>query len=63
VYENLTGPTDTTVDTQVIQEEIAKQTRMTATGLNIVVSEGAWINVKSDDVVIRCNISGYYVDA
>lgn len=62
VFENLTGPTDGTVNTQIIQEEIAKQTRMTATGLNILVSRGAWVNVKSDDVIVRCNIAGYYVD-
>jgi hypothetical protein len=61
IYENGTGPTDGTVETQIIQEEIAKQTRMVATGLNIVVQEGKWVNVKSDDVIVRCNISGYYV--
>jgi hypothetical protein len=63
VFENTVGPTDGTVSKQIIQEEIAKQTRMTATGLNIAVSEGAWVNVKSDDVIVRCNIAGYYVDA
>jgi hypothetical protein len=62
VFENLSGPTDGTINTEIIQEEIAKQTRMTATGLNIIVSRGAWVNVKSDDVIVRCNIAGYYVD-
>jgi hypothetical protein len=63
VFENTTGPTNGTVTKQIIQEEIAKQTRMTATGLNIIVTEGAWVNVKSDDVVVRCNIAGYYVES
>ena len=63
VYENDIGPTDGTVTKQIIQEEIAKQTRMTAIGLNIEVGEGQWVNVKSDDVIVRCNIAGYYVDA
>ena len=63
VYESSVGPVDGTITKQIIQEEIAKQTRMTAIGLNIEVGEGRWINVKSDDVVIRCNIAGYYVDA
>jgi hypothetical protein len=63
VFENETGPTDGTVTKQIIQEEIAKQTRMTATGLNIIVTEGRWVNVKSDDVIVRCNIAGYYIDA
>ena len=63
VFENTIGPTDGTVSKQIIQEEIGKQTRMTATGLNIIVSQGAWVNVKADDVIVRCNIAGYYVDA
>jgi phosphomannomutase len=63
VYESDVGPTDGTIETQIIQEEIAKQTRMTATGLHIEVNQGKWVNVKSDDVIVRCNIAGYYVDA
>jgi hypothetical protein len=63
VYENDTGPTQTTITTEIIQEEIAKQTRMVATGLHIEVAEGRWVNVKSDDVIVRCNIAGYYVSA
>jgi hypothetical protein len=63
VFENTIGPTDGTISNQIIQEEIAKQTRMTATGLNIEVTKGSWVNVKSDDVIVRCNIAGYYVDA
>jgi hypothetical protein len=61
VFENETSGTDGTITKQIIQEEIAKQTRMTATGLNIEVGEGRWVNVKSDDVIVRCNIAGYYV--
>jgi len=63
LYENSIGPTSATVETQIIQEEIAKQTRMTATGLHIKVSQGVWVNVKSDDVIVRANIAGYYVKA
>ena len=63
VFESTTGPTDGTIDVQIIQEEMAKQTRMNTTPLNIVVTEGSWVNVKADDVIVRCNISGYYVDA
>ena len=62
VFENSVGPTDGTVTRQILQEEIAKQTRMVATGLNIITQPGRWINVKSDDVIVRCNIAGYYVD-
>ena len=63
IYENGIGPVDTTQDKVIITEEIAKQTRMTATGLNIEVNEGKWINVVSDDVIVRCNIAGYFVGA
>jgi hypothetical protein len=63
IYENGVSGTDTTQDAVVITEEIAKQTRMVATGLNIVVPEGKWVNVTSDDVIVRVNIAGYYVAA
>ena len=63
IFENGIGPTGTAVEKVIITEEIAKQTRMTATGLNIEVTEGKWINVVSDDVIVRCNIAGYFVGA
>tara|TARA_R110000796_G_scaffold251188_2_gene382029 strand:+ start:279 stop:695 length:417 start_codon:yes stop_codon:yes gene_type:complete len=63
IYESDIGPVDTVIETEIIQEEIAKQTRLTATGLHIEVNQGKWVNVKSDDVIVRCNIAGYYVDA
>lgn len=62
IFENSVGPTDGTVTKQIIQEEIAKQTRMVATGLYIIVNAGRWINIKSDDVIVRANVAGYYVD-
>jgi hypothetical protein len=61
VYENNISGTDTTQQKVIITEEIAKQTRMVATGLNIEVTEGRWVNIVSDDVIVRCNIGGYYV--
>ena len=63
IYENNTSGTDTVQETVIITEEIAKQTRMQLTGLNILVSPGKWVNVVSDDVIVRCNISGYYINA
>jgi hypothetical protein len=61
VFENVTSGTDGTINREIIQEELAKQTRLTLTGLNIIVSEGSWVNVKTDDATVRCNISGFYV--
>jgi len=57
------GPTSATIVKSIYEDEIAKQTRATLTGLNIIVSEGVWINVKSDDVIVRANIAGYFIDA
>jgi hypothetical protein len=62
IFENGTGPTDGTITRQIIQEEIGRQQRMVATGLNIIIQPGRWINVKASDVIVRCNIAGYYVD-
>jgi len=62
VYENSIGPTSATVTKTIYTDEIAKQTRAVLTGLNIIVTEARWVNVKSDDVIVRCNIAGYYVE-
>jgi ABC-type molybdate transport system permease subunit len=61
VYENTTGPTDTTITKLIYADEIAKQTRAVLTGLNIIVTVGSWVNVVSDDVQVRANIAGYYI--
>tara|TARA_R110000796_G_scaffold99871_1_gene208287 strand:- start:2789 stop:3211 length:423 start_codon:yes stop_codon:yes gene_type:complete len=63
VFENTLGPTSATITKEIYQDEIAKQTRATIPDLNILVTQGSWVNVKSDDVIVRANISGYYVDA
>jgi hypothetical protein len=61
LFENDIGPTDGTVDTQIYQDEIAKQTRAVLTGLYIAVPAGKWVNVKADDVNVRANIAGFYI--
>jgi hypothetical protein len=58
-----TGPTVSTITTSILEDEIAKSTTRVLTGLNIIVTEGVWVNVKTDDNNVRANISGYYVDA
>lgn len=63
LFENSTGPTNGTVTTQIYQDEIAKQTRAVLVGLNIIVSEGVWVNLKADDTIVRANIGGYYIEA
>ena len=63
IFESTTGPTGATVDVQIIQQEMIKQSALAIPDLNILVAEGSWVNLKSDDVIVRCNISGYYVKA
>ena len=55
--------TSASVVTQIYQDDVSKQGRAILTGLNIIVSEGLWVNVKSDDVIVRANIGGYYADS
>jgi hypothetical protein len=55
--------TTATVSTLIYEDEVAKQTRAVLTGLNIIVSEGVWVNVVADDVIVRANVAGYYIDA
>jgi hypothetical protein len=62
IYEAL-SPSTTTVTREIYQDEVAKQTRASLIGLNVlIVDEGRWINFKTDDASVRCNLAGYYID-
>lgn len=61
LYESDISGTDSIIETEIYQDEIARQTRAILTGVYIATSPGRWINVKSDDVQIRANVSGFYV--
>ena len=43
--------------------EIPKKTSLTLTGLNIIVTEGRWVNVKTDDDDVFATVAGYFVTA
>ena len=60
VYE-ANGPTTTTADRTIICTEMLKQTSRDLTGLNLVVTAGKWVNVKTDDNTIFASLLGYYV--
>lgn len=62
VYE-ATSATSTTIITSIMALEMLKQTARDLTGLNLLVSEGKWVNLKTDDNTIFGTIMGYYVDA
>jgi len=62
IYE-ATASDSTTVSTLIYQDGLIRQTRAVITGLNLITSEGVWINGKTDDDDIIANVMGYYVDA
>jgi len=51
-----------TEDTVIIEQEMLKQSTLSLTGLNIIISEGKWVNIKTNDATIFANIGGYYID-
>jgi len=60
VYE-ATSATETTVSKAVLDIEMLKQTSRDLTGLNLIISEGKWLNIKTDDNTIFATVMGYYV--
>lgn len=54
----------TTIDTQILQFDMPKNTSKILTSLNfITIGEGKFINAKSDDSNILLTISGFFVPA
>lgn len=51
------------VDETIFNNEIPRRGDLPLTGLNIEVSSGAWVNIKTSSETIFINIGGYYVDA
>ena len=63
VYE-AEAPDTITVSTSIYTDEILKLDRVVLTGLNVlIVTEGRWINVKTNDNTVRASIAGYYIAA
>lgn len=50
----------TTIFKSVLSTEMPQKTTRDLTGLNLKVSEGKWLNVKTDDDDIFCTVFGYY---
>jgi len=55
--------TSNTQDKVVFTTEILKQSSLVLTGLNIMVSEGKWLNGTTDDNTALFNVAGYFVAA
>jgi hypothetical protein len=62
VYE-ADSSTSTTITKTILDIEMVKQTARDMTGLNLIVTEGKWVNIKTDDATIFASVMGYYVRA
>ena len=62
LYESDQSAVTTVVNT-VFKTEIPKVRDRVLTGLNVKVSQGKWLNAKTNDNNIFVNVAGYYVDA
>ena len=51
-----------TIDKQLFQFDMPKQTDKVLIGLNIITTEGVFINGKTDDNNVLVSIGGYFVD-
>jgi len=60
LYE-ATGSDVTTVSKAILCTEMVKQTTLSMTGLNLIVTEGRWLNIKTNDNTIFATVMGYYV--
>ena len=60
IYEAAEATT-ATVFKSVFNQEIVKQTSLALNGLNIIVTAGKWLSVKTNDATIFANVAGYYV--
>lgn len=61
IYEATTDAT-TTVSKVLIQFAVVQGDIINATGLNLLVSEGRYVNAKTDDDDVHMTIMGYYID-
>jgi hypothetical protein len=55
---------DSAVSTkQIFSLDVGRLDRGNATGLNIITTEGVWINATTDDTNISVTLIGYYIEA
>lgn len=55
--------TSTTPTKTILSIELIKQTNRDITGLNLIVTEGVWLNIKTNDNNINATVLGYFVEA
>ncbi len=62
IYETNEEGSETIVKS-LFQFDIPKQESIVLTGLNIITTEGAFINSKADDSNVLITIGGYFIEA
>lgn len=62
IYE-ASSESSTTIDRTILQLEVNKQTSVPITGINLIVTEGKWINAKVSDNSVYVVVMGYFVSA
>ena len=60
IYESQ-GLTDTTITKTIYTTQMIKNTTQSITGLNLILTEGVWLNAKTDDNTAYLTIMGYYI--
>lgn len=61
IYE-ADSATETTIVKSILAIEMLKNTSRDLIGLNLLISEGKWLNIKTDDNTIFATVMGYYVN-
>jgi hypothetical protein len=61
IYE-ASGDSSTTVDKALPKFAMTKNAVVSPTPLRILVTEGVWVNAKTDDATIHLTMFGYYID-
>lgn len=62
LYE-ATSATSIVINRAILNFDMVRYAVRSLNGLNLICSEGRWINIQTDDATLNATIMGYYVDA
>ena len=62
VYE-ADSATETTISKSILALEMLKNSSRDMIGLNLIITEGKFLNIKTDDNTVFATVMGYYVSA
>lgn len=60
IYES-SSLTSTTISKSILQVELLKSTDRDLVGLNLLITDGKFVNAKADDATTLVTIMGYYI--